>query len=78
MPSAVKPCAGQFSEELQEVLNRNSERAQWSTYACEICKVTVGAVQVRGKWVPEPHWPSVKYTPRRVASKGQRRVASSA
>ena len=60
MPGPVKPCSGRFSEELQAILARNRDRAQWALHTCEVCGVSVGAVQVQGKWVPEQHWPSVK------------------
>ena len=69
MPIPAKPCDGRFSEELQEVLTRNRDRAQWATYTCETCGVAVGAVQVQGRWVPEQHWPSVKYPPRTPVEK---------
>ena len=31
--------------------------------------MAVGAAQVQGKWVPEQHWPSVKYQPRNGTEK---------
>jgi hypothetical protein len=73
MPTPVKPCDGRFKDELQEVLTRNRDRDQWATHACEVCGVVVGAVKVQGKWVPEQHWPSVKYTPRNAVEKGRHR-----
>lgn len=61
MPTPLKPCDGQFSDDLQAVLTRNRNREQWAVHTCQRCGVSVGAVQVNGKWVPEQHWPSVKY-----------------
>jgi hypothetical protein len=65
MPTPVKPCDGQLSDDLQAVLTRNRDREQWAVYPCQSCGASVGAVQVHGKWVPEQHWPSVVY-PRRT------------
>jgi hypothetical protein len=76
MPIAVKPCEGRFSDELQVVLTRNRDRDQWANHACEICGVTVGAKIDKGRWVPEQHWPSVKYQPRNGNEKKQRVSAS--
>ena len=59
MPTPAKPCDGRFNEELQVLLTRNRNREQWGVYPCELCGASVGAVEVRGKWVPEQHWPSV-------------------
>ncbi len=61
MPAPVKPCERSFGEELQAILNGNRDRAQWANHTCEVCGLAVGATQDRGKWVPEKHWPSVKY-----------------
>jgi hypothetical protein len=72
MKGPVKPCPGLFSDELQALLERNRERDQWATYACGLCGVTVGATRDRGKWVPEQHWPSVKYRPPTDNAKKQR------
>jgi hypothetical protein len=69
MPIPVKPCVGRFSDELQAALAQNIDRAQWNTHACEVCGVSVGAIQVSGKWVPEQHWPSVKYPVRNAHDK---------
>jgi hypothetical protein len=71
---SVKPCDGRFSDEVQQVLSKNHDRAQWATYKCETCGAAVGAIQDRGKWVPEQHWPSVKY-PARYAADKKRSVA---
>lgn len=73
MPIPVKPCDGRFSDELQGVLARNRDREQWAVHTCEVCGASVGAVQVQGKWVPEQHWPSVKYPPRVTVAKGYSR-----
>ena len=72
MPIPAKPCEGRFSDEVQEVLTQNRDRAQWATYVCEVCGVSVGAVKFQGKWVPEQHWPSVKYRPPTDNAKKQR------
>jgi hypothetical protein len=69
MPLPAKPCEGRFSDEVQEVLNRNRDRDQWANHTCEICGVAVGAKLEKGKWVPEQHWPSVKYQPRNATEK---------
>lgn len=65
----MKPCDGQFSEDLQAVFIRNRDRAQWAVHACQLCGASVGAVQVNGKWVPEQHWPSVTYPRRNAVAK---------
>ncbi len=69
----AKPCEGRFSDEVQLVLIQNKDRAQWGIHPCEICGARVGAVQVMGKWVPEEHWPSVKYAPREPVARSERR-----
>jgi hypothetical protein len=71
MPIPAKACEGRFSDEVQEVLISNRDRSQWSNQACEVCGAMVGAVQVKGKWVPEQHWPTVKYLPRVAKGKKQ-------
>jgi hypothetical protein len=71
MPGPVKPCEGRFSDETQRVLNRNRDRAQWANHACEVCDLAVGAKQDRGKWIPEQHWPSVKYHSSKATNKQQ-------
>jgi hypothetical protein len=70
MPIPVKPCDGRFSNDLQEVLNRNRNREQWAVHTCQLCGTSVGAVQIHGKWVPEQHWPSVTYPSRNAVPKG--------
>jgi hypothetical protein len=75
MTIPVKPCDGRFSEDVQAVLIQNKDRAQWAVHTCEVCGAAAGAVQVHGKWVPEQHWPSVKYPPREPAAKRSSRFA---
>ena len=74
MKGPVRPCEGRFSDELQIVLQRNIDRAQWANHTCEVCGLAVGATQVGGKWVPEQHWPSVKYPSSK--SNGEKREIS--
>lgn len=69
MPTPAKPCDGRFSDEIQILLVHNKDRAQWATHPCEVCGALVGAVQVHSKWVPEQHWPTVKYPTRNPADK---------
>lgn len=69
MPIPVKPCDGQFSDDLQLVLTRNRDRDQWAVHTCQLCGAAVGAVLMHGKWVPEQHWPSVTYPPRHAGAK---------
>ena len=69
MSIPAKACEGRFSDEVLEILNKNRDRAQWANHRCEVCGVVVGAKQDRGKWVPEQHWPSVKYAPRNATEK---------
>ncbi len=71
MPAPVKPCEGRFSEELQATLASNKDRVQWAVHPCEVCGVEVGATLDKGKWVPEQHWPSVKYPRKTVEKKPQ-------
>ena len=77
MPIPVKACEGRFSDEVLAVLSRNRDRAQWANYTCEVCGAAVGATQDRGKWVPEQHWPSVKYPSRNATQKKQDTSADS-
>lgn len=72
MPIPAKPCDGRFSDELQIVLTQNRNRAQWALYTCEVCGARVGVVQIQGRWVPEQHWPSVKYHARESVTKSTR------
>jgi hypothetical protein len=71
MPIPVKPCEGRFSEEVLTALSRNRDRVQWANHKCEVCGAAVGATLDRGKWVPEQHWPSVKYHARNGTEKKQ-------
>jgi hypothetical protein len=71
MPIPAKPCEGRFSDEVQVVLGRNIDRVQWANHRCEVCGASVGATQTKGQWVPEQHWPSVKYHPRNGSDKKQ-------
>ncbi len=59
------------------VLTRNQYRAQWANHNCEVCGASVGAMWDRCKWVPEQHWPSVKYPARNAADKKQSVAAKS-
>jgi hypothetical protein len=77
MPIPAKPCEGRFSDEVQEALSRNRDRDQWANHRCEVCGIAVGATQNKGKWVPEQHWPSVKYHPRNGTDKKQAVAADS-
>lgn len=67
MPTPSKPCEGRFSDEVLEALSKNTERAQWANHTCLVCGLSIGATQDRGRWVPEQHWPTVKYVPRQKA-----------
>jgi hypothetical protein len=69
MPIAVKPCDGRFNDEVLAALSSNRDRAQWANHTCEVCGLAVGASLEKGKWVPEQHWPSVKYQPRNAGKK---------
>lgn len=69
MPAPAKPCEGRFREDLQETLTQNRDRAQWANHRCEACGLEVGAVINKGVWIPEQHWPSVKYPVRTPAEK---------
>lgn len=76
MPIPVKPCEGRFNDDLQVVLTQNRGRAQWALHTCQVCGAGVGAIQMQGKWVPEQHWPSVRYQPRESGNKTTRSRAS--
>ena len=69
MPIPAKPCEGRLSDETQLALTRNRNRDQFAIHTCEVCGVQVGAIHDRGKWVPEQHWPSVKYHSRNAIDK---------
>jgi hypothetical protein len=64
MPTPVKPCQGQFSEETIAALESNAGRAQWLSHPCALCGQSAGARLEKGKWIPEQHWPSVQYKQR--------------
>ena len=66
MPIPSKPCPGELSPETQQLLRKTRGRAQWGTYPCEACGRAVGVEEAGGKWIPERHWPSVAYPPRKV------------
>jgi hypothetical protein len=76
MPIPVKPCEGRFADEVQGALTSNRSREQWNNHKCEVCGLSVGAKQDRGKWVPEQHWPSVKYPASRNTTGKKRPVSS--
>jgi len=59
MPRPSKPCDGRFSEGLQAILRQNLSREQWGVHSCDTCGLEVAAKELRGRWVPESHWPSV-------------------
>jgi len=75
MSISAKPCEGRFGDEVQAILTQNRDRAQWALYTCEVCSARVGAIQVQGKWVPEQHWPSVKYPPRQRGTSQEARIS---
>jgi len=75
MPGPLKPCDGRFSDDLQEVLTRNRNREQWAIHTCQVCGAAVGAQVVHGKWVPEQHWPTMKYPPRNAPTARHERSA---
>jgi len=60
----VKPCAGEFSEEVRQTLQQNTDRAQWRAHRCGLCGQEVEAEQKHGKWLPAQHWPSIRYVDR--------------
>jgi hypothetical protein len=66
MPIPSKPCPGELSLETQQLLRKTRDRAQWATYPCEVCGRAVGVEEAGGRWIPERHWPSVAYPPRKV------------
>ncbi len=57
MPIPVKPCDGSFSEETNQLLLKNVDRAQWNLHPCQRCGQQVGARLEKGHWAPETHWP---------------------
>lgn len=75
MPTAVKPCEGRFSPEVIELLVKNRDRAQWANHPCEVCGLSIGATLDKGRWVPEQHWPTVKYLQHRTHEKKSKSAA---
>jgi hypothetical protein len=65
MPILTKPCKGKLSEQTLQLLRDMQDRSDWGVFPCELCGHSVGVMSVNGEWVPERHWPSVVYTPRR-------------
>lgn len=65
MPILTKPCKGKLSDETERLLRTSQDRADWGVYPCEICGQSVGVMAANGDWIPERHWPSVTYTPRK-------------
>ena len=65
MPILTKPCEGKLSEETQELLKTSRDRAGWGVYPCETCGQKVGVEDTTWRWVPEKHWPTVVYPPRK-------------
>jgi hypothetical protein len=65
MPIPAKPCSGSFGEETVQNLVNNRDRAQWMAHPCTVCGQEVTGRFEKGKWIPEPHWPSVHYVPRK-------------
>jgi hypothetical protein len=76
MPIPAKPCEGRFSDEVLDAISKNRDRAQWANHTCEVCGLSIGATQEKGRWVPEQHWPSVKYHARTAPEKKHSRVAA--
>jgi hypothetical protein len=61
MPKPSKPCEGKLSDLTRSLLSTNRDREKWGIHPCQVCGQAVGVLQVKGVWVPETHWPSVKY-----------------
>ena len=59
-PQPVRPSLGDFSEEVREKLANDINRARWMDHRCELCGQSVSAQLMKGKWVPDAHWPSVR------------------
>ncbi len=72
MAFPVKPCEGSFSEETNQLLLSNVNRAQWTLHACARCGQQVGARLEKGRWSPDAHWPSI---PRRSSVRAKVSVA---
>jgi hypothetical protein len=67
MPILTKPCKGKLSQQTLQLIQTAGNRADWGVYPCEVCGQSVGVVATNGEWVPERHWPSVVYVPRKPA-----------
>ena len=67
-----KPCAGEFSAEVQQLLAVDMNRETWQHHKCLTCGQSVTARFEKGKWIPDTHFRSVKYPSRTTARKGQR------
>jgi hypothetical protein len=65
MPSPMKPCEGRLSETTKLLLRTSRDRAAWGVHSCEVCGQMVGVLPVNSDWIPETHWPSVKYKSRK-------------
>ncbi len=65
MPKLTKPCEGMLSELTQNLLRTSRGRAKWGIHPCQVCGRAVGVLLLKGNWVPEVHWPSVTYKPRK-------------
>jgi len=65
MPIPSKPCEGKLSELTLDILRASRNREKWGTHPCQGCGRAVGVVLVKGEWLPETHWPSVTYKPRK-------------
>jgi len=65
MAIIAKPCEGKLSQETKEMLRSSRSRAGWGVYPCEVCGQVLGVEVINGDWVPEKHWPSVVYPPRK-------------
>jgi len=66
MPILLKACPGEFSQETQALLQDNRAGVQWANLRCETCGRMVGVEEAGERWIPERHWPSVAYAPRKV------------
>lgn len=67
----TRPCKGKLSDETHRLLRTCQDKADWRLYPCEVCGQSVGIVEEKGHWVPERHWPSVIYTPRKPGGAGR-------
>ncbi len=62
MPAPLKPCPGQFSDEVQQALLNDTDRARWKDHPCELCGQLVSAQLYKSRWEPDRHWKSVTYS----------------